>query len=267
MSGVLVAVDLDQTLVFSPRAAARGPERPSRVVEVLDGRTISLLSEATEQGLVELARAAVVVPTTTRTRAQYERVDLPLTPRYAVVASGAGILVDGQPDLEWAQGVARRLAGESASVAELRDVLGGYGDREWLLRLRDADDVFLVAQVDADRLHAEELNAVTDSCGTLGWRAVHQGRKLYVLPNGLDKAAAVAEVARRVGGSPAVVAAGDTGLDQAMLEAASHGWFPAGSELDRIGFCAPHVTRTAEPGLAAAEEIVAGCLAWAQTRR
>ena len=266
MSDLLVALDLDQTLVFSPRAAARGPERPSRVVEVLDGRTISLLSERTEQDLVELAATAVVVPTTTRTRAQYERVDLPLTPRYAVVASGAGILVDGEPDLDWAASVARRLAQESASVADLRDVLDGYGDSEWLLRLRDADDVFLVAQVDADRLHADELSDVTGRCSGLGWRAVHQGRKLYVLPNGLDKAAAVAEVARR-GGCPVVAAAGDTGLDRAMLEAASYGWFPAGSELDRIGFSAPHVTRTAEPGLAAAEEIVAGCLQLAQARR
>ena len=225
---------------------------------MLDGRTISLLSAQTEADLVALAAEAVVVPTTTRTRAQYERIDLPPLSRWAVVASGAGLLVDGEPDLAWSRSVAARLGESSAPVSALRDVFSGYGDREWLLRVRDADDVFLVAQVDADLLHADELHAVSGSCDELGWRAVHQGRKLYVLPSGLDKAAAVAHVAERIGGDPVLLAAGDTGLDRGMLELAAHGWVPAGSELDRLGWSAPHVTRTREAGLAAAEEIVAG---------
>jgi hypothetical protein len=262
---LLVASDLDQTLIFSPRAAARGPHRPSRVIEVLEGATISLLSSGTEQGLVRLARSAVVVPATTRTRAQFTRLDLPLRSRYAIVASGAVILVDGEPDLDWSRGVAERLGLGSAPVAALQAVLQGFDDREWLLRVRDADDVFLVAAVDADLLHGAELEEVTASCSELGWRAVHQGRKLYLLPNALDKAAAVREVARRVaeehGQDPVVLAAGDTDLDRGMLETAAHGWFPAGSELDRLGYAAPHVTRTAEAAFAASEEILR---AWLQ---
>ena len=261
---LMVASDLDQTLIFSPKAAARGPHRPSGVIEVLDGKTISLLSHATEQGLVQLARAAVVVPATTRTRAQFTRLDLPLHSRYAIVASGAVILVDGEPDLDWSRGVAQRLGLDSAPVAALQAALQGFDDREWLLRVRDADDVFLVAAVDGDLLHGAELEEVTASCGSLGWRAVHQGRKRYLLPNALDKAAAVREVARRVaeerGGHPVVLAAGDTELDRGMLETAAHGWFPAGSELDRLGYSVPHVTRTADAGLAASEQILAAWL-------
>jgi hydroxymethylpyrimidine pyrophosphatase-like HAD family hydrolase len=94
---------------------------------------------------------------------------------------------------------------------------------------------------------------------------VHQGRKLYVLPAGLDKAAAVQHVAERVAGesgsAPLVLAAGDTELDWGMLQASSAGWVPAGSELDRSGLSAPHVTRTEHAGLAASEQIVAECLA------
>ncbi len=272
---VVVVTDLDQTLIYSPAAAERGPYRPSRVVEVLDGRTISLVSQQTEQGLLELARSAVIVPVTTRTRAQYERIDLPLRSRHAVVASGAGILVDGEPDLDWAREVAQRLAVDSAPVDALRTVLASYGDRGWLLRVRDADGVFLVAAVDGDLLHGDELVAVTGSCAGLGWRAVHQGGKLYLLPIGLDKSAAVLRVVERVsqehgGGDPVLLAAGDTSLDREMLDLAAHGWFPAGSELDRLGHSAPHLTRTREAGFAASEEIVDAWRRYAsadQTRR
>jgi hypothetical protein len=267
---LMIASDLDQTLIYSPAAVARGPDRESRVVEILDDRVISLLSTRTEQGLRELGRSAVVVPVTTRTRRQYERLDLPLRPRYAVVASGGGILVDGRPDLGWAASVAARLDGVSSPVAALQEVFAGYRDREWLLRVRDADDIFLVAAVDADLLSADELAHVSSACDGHGWRALHQGRKLYVLPHGLDKAAAVAEVAHRVGhetGSTTVVlAAGDTLLDWPMLCAAERAWVPAGSELDRLGMSAPHVTLTHEAGLAAGEQIVDAWLEVAAAR-
>lgn len=266
----LIASDLDQTLIYSPGAAARGPERTSRVVELLDGRVISLLSRDTERGLIELERRAVFVPTTTRTRVQYERIDLPTRSRFAIVASGGGILVDGDPDLGWAASVVARLDGVSSPVAALREVFDGYRDREWLLRVRDADDVFLVAAVDADLLHADELAHVTGACDSHGWRAHHQGRKLYVLPNGLDKAAAVAHVAERLedetGSRPTVLAAGDTLLDWPMLCAAERGWVPAGSELDRLGSSARQVTTTREAGLAAGDEIVAAWLQRAAVR-
>ena len=264
----MVMTDLDQTLIFSPGAAARGPERPSRVVEVLDGRVISLLSTATERGLHEVARRAVVVPVTTRTRAQYERIDLPVLSRYAVVASGGTVLVDGEPDRDWAAQVAARLGGASSPIAALQEVFAGWAGRDWLLRLRDADDVFLVAAVDAELLTADELAEVTGAVAGHGWRAHHQGRKLYVLPDGLDKAAAVtrvgelvaAEPGAQTGTAPTVLAAGDTLLDWRMLLQADRGWVPAGSELDRLGRTAPTVTRTPDAGLAAAEQVVDGWL-------
>lgn len=252
---VIIATDLDQTLIFSPRAAGRGPERPARVVEVLDGEIISLLSTRTEQGLIDVDATCLLVPTTTRTRRQYERIELPVRPRFAIVASGARVLVDGEPDLDWAASVATRLAAASSPVPALREVLEGLQDRPWLLRVRDADDCFLVAAVDPLLLTPDELAAVVQVCDTHGWRALHQGRKLYLLPHALDKAAAVAHVVERTGATT-VLAAGDTLLDWPMLCAADRAWVPAGSELDRLGRTAPRVELTREAGLAAAEQIV-----------
>lgn len=259
---LLVASDLDQTLIFSPRAAARGPERAHQVVETIEDEVISLMSDLTRAGLVALSAQACFVPVTTRTRAQYTRIDLPVTPPFAVVASGGVVLVDGVPDSSWGAVVAARLAEHASSLAEIRELFAGWVDRPWLLRHKDADELFVVAMVEAEHLDADHLAEVTEACIALGWRAVHQGRKLYVLPTGLDKAAAVSYVRDLAfpAGRPQVLAAGDTLLDWEMLTAADLGWLPAGSELDRLGMSAPHVTRTAESGLGAAEQIVADCL-------
>ena len=261
---LLIATDLDQTLIYSPGAASRGPQRDARVVELLDGKVISLLSSRTERDLRELQPRAVLVPATTRTRAQFERVDQPAGTRYAIVASGGGILVDGEPDLAWAASVLAELRSTASPLAEVHELLDGWRSREWLLRVRGADDMFLVAAVDPDLLGVEELADIAGQCARHGWRALHQGRKLYVVPNELGKTAAVAHVAERVaeqsGRAPTVLAAGDTLLDWSMMCAAERAWMPAGSELDRLGRSAPNLTRTAQGGLAAAEEIVAAWL-------
>ena len=126
---LLIATDLDQTLIYSPGAASRGPQRDARVVELLDGLVISLLSSRTERDLRELQRHAVLVPATTRTRAQYERIDLPAGSRYAIVASGGGILVDGEPDLAWAASVLARLRSTASPLAEVHELLDGLAAR------------------------------------------------------------------------------------------------------------------------------------------
>ncbi len=92
-------------------------------------------------------------------------------------------------------------------------------------------------------------------CRERGWRASLQGRKLYLLPDVLDKAAAVAEVARRVG-AQRVVAGGDSLLDQRMLAAADAAIRPAHGELHVTGYSAPNCRTTAGHGAAAGDEIM-----------
>lgn len=261
----MVTTDLDRTLIFSPRATAElGGGLPRSVVEVLDGRVISEMADVVRDGLVRLARLPVaeftLVPTTTRTVRQVERIDLPFTPRFLIAGSGGVVLEDGRVDRAWAAATARRLR-DCAPAAEVRNVLDALVADGTLLRAYTADDQFCYAIVDPEHFGPRSAEELASALLPGSWRVAHQGTKVYVLPDALHKAHAIDYVRHRLaqdlGAVPTLLAAGDTWLDAEMLELADRGWVPARSEIASAGGPPwPHVTVTDAPGHAAAAQIV-----------
>lgn len=261
----LVATDLDRTLVHSARA--EGPSVPGEVVrlEHRDGVPTASLTRRTAATLVALDGVATWVPATTRSVAEYRRLalgpGLGVAPRYAVCANGGVLLVDDGTDPAWADRVRRALA----DVAPVAEVAGLLARHLALLPpaaagpVRDADGVVLVVGV-ADR-PAGWLDALAAQCAGRGWRVeAHHRRKIHLLPSGLDKSTAVAEVQERVGAAR-LLAAGDSPLDAGLLLAADAGIQPADGALHAAGWRAGHVAVTAGVGLRAGEEIAAWLLA------
>jgi len=256
---VVITSDLDQTLVFSPRASARvGGALPAHPVDVIDGRVVGELADAVAAGLGALPTASTFVPATTRTAAQLRRLRLPIAYRHAVVANGGVVLVDGEPDPAWAAR-RRRAHNGAASVRQACGLLTALADQPWLLRVCRAEDIFAYAIVDPGALDPQTLARIAESCADIGWRSVLHGRKLYVLPANLDKASAVryllGRLANESGRPLRHLAAGDTSLDRAMVCAAHAGWAPAGSPLASLAL--PSSVRvTRHPGHRAAAQIV-----------
>lgn len=251
---VLVATDLDRTLIYSAAAAGR-PAEDLVVVEHYEGRPISYMTAAGLRLLTELAGRHVVVPVTTRTPEQLARVRLPGAPqRYAVAANGGALLVDGVPDPEWAQRVRDAVAG-AAPVEEAFAVLDASCDSAWAKPARIAAGLFCYRVVDRALLPADVLPGLAAWAGPAGWVVSLQGRKLYVVPRELTKSAAVAEVARRAG-TATTLAAGDSLLDIDLLAAADLGVRPGHGEIHDSGWAAPHVSALASAGIAAGEEIL-----------
>jgi hypothetical protein len=252
----VVATDLDRTLIYS--AASTGPAPGSGVVcvEWLDGRPQSFMTASARALLAAVRRAAVLVPATTRTPAQYARVELPGGPApVAVVSNGGQILVDGSPAPGWRPAVERRIADAGAGLAEVVRQLDRVADGPWVRNRRVADDLFTYLVVDVATTPRGFLADWTGWCADRGWVVSMQGRKIYALPAGLTKEAALAEVFRRVGGTR-LLAAGDGALDAGMLELADDGIRPAHGELYQTGWQAPRVRVTANMGIHAGEEIV-----------
>jgi hypothetical protein len=262
---VLVASDLDRTLIYS--AAALGLAMPDAeaprllCVEVYGGVPLSYLTE-TAAGLLDvLARTAVFVPTTTRTRAQYGRIHLPCPPvEFAICANGGHILVNGVWDTAWRKRVARLLAEESAPLAEARKRLSAGADPAWLLKERVAEDLFAYAVVNRALMPVGWLEELSGWADAYGWQVSLQGRKVYVVPKPLTKSAALAEVARRTG-ADLTLAAGDSLLDADLLTAADCSWRPGHGELADASWTAPGVTALGTAGVLAGEEILRAFLA------
>ncbi|MER5971385.1 HAD family hydrolase [Streptomyces sp. NPDC002055] len=256
----LVASDLDRTLIYS--AAALGLDMPDDraprllCVEVYQHQPLSYVTETAAGLLAELARAAVFVPTTTRTREQYGRIRLPgPASRYAICANGGHLLVDGVSDPDWQAHVRRTLDSGCAPLAAVREYLVRSADPSWLLKERVAEDLFAYLVVDRGLLPDNWVKDLADWAEEQGWTVSLQGRKVYAVPKPLTKSAALAEVVRRTGAGR-VLTAGDSLLDADLLLAGDRGWRPGHGELADSGWTAPHVTALGLRGVAAGEEIL-----------
>ena len=128
-SSTLAATDLDRTLVHSARSG--GAALPGEVI-CLERRgnvaTASLLRN-TAATLVGLAQRAIWVPSTTRSVAEYRRLDLEgrlgTAPRHVVCANGGVLLTGGMPDAAWTAQVAVVLA-EAAPLGEMSELLARH---------------------------------------------------------------------------------------------------------------------------------------------
>lgn len=255
---VLIATDLDRTLIYS-LAAAGEPlpgEPPWVVVEHLDGRAISHVSALAASRYEALATAWCVVPVTTRTPAQLARIRLPgPPPRYAVAANGGVLLEAGVPDPVWTATVASAVA-DSAAVDEARAALARACAEDPSARLYTVPSLFCYAVVDRPAFAEDRLAELHAWGRAAGWGVSLQGRKLYLVPTVVTKSAAVAEVARR-SGARCVLAAGDSLLDIDLLEFADAGVRPGHGELADRAWSRPHVTALGSRGMRAGEDVLA----------
>ncbi|MEU9147756.1 HAD family hydrolase [Streptomyces sp. NPDC048349] len=259
---VLVASDLDRTLIYS--TAALGLTMPDPVaprllcVEVHESKPLSYMTETAAELLAELTAdpSVVFVPTTTRTRKQYQRIRFPGRPApYAICANGGQLLVDGVPDRDWRRQVAARLAQECAPLEEVHAHLLATADPAWLRKARVAEELFAYLVVERVLVPDEWVKALAEWAQARGWAVSLQGRKIYAVPRPLTKSAAMHEVARRTGATR-TLAAGDSLLDADLLLAADAAWRPGHGELADAHWHAPHVTALTTAGVLAGEEIV-----------
>ncbi|PBC56853.1 HAD family hydrolase [Rhodococcus sp. ACPA1] len=269
----LIATDLDRTMIYSRGAmelavtesdvAERPGDEDLLCVEVYDGKPLSYVTSAAEAMLRRLTASAVVVPTTTRTVAQFQRIDLPGAPwRYAITTNGGNILVDGVPDAGWRSGVDIAMAGRGASLVEVGAELSRRIDDGWVRSSRVADELFSYLVVDLDAMPAGFVEEWNDWCVDRGWGVSRQGRKIYTMPDAVCKSRAVAEVRSRLvddgvlAPEAPVLAAGDGALDANMLSAADAAIRPRHGELETIDWQHPTLSVTGSSGIAAGEEIL-----------
>jgi hydroxymethylpyrimidine pyrophosphatase-like HAD family hydrolase len=250
----VLALDLDQTLIYSQRSAGPLDGVSTVWVEDYDGAPLSLMTTAAHGLLEALSHRHHVVPVTTRTPEQYGRVRLPVAPPYAICCNGGVLLRGGERDRDWDD----RVASELASVASADDVAAkacAVRDEPWVRTMRQVEQLFVYLVGHSREVIPEAWMAETaEWAADLGWTLSVQGRKVYLVPAVLSKGAAAVRVADALDGP--LLAAGDSLLDTTLLDVASVAARPAHGELHAAGWQRPGLYVTASSGARAAEDLL-----------
>lgn len=250
------ASDLDRTLIYSQRMLDQHVyDGAYDLVEVLDERPLSYMSVETKKSLQTIHELGWFIPVTTRTTAQYERITYfqhELVPEYAITTNGGCILHNGKPLMDWQAIVDERLR----VCMPVRDMLRAISDlpiATWVKRTRTAEGRFLYLIMKDEYVSQIPLAELKVWGEERGWQVSLQGRKLYFIPQPLNKWAAVAFLKDMLQ-LEYVYGAGDSLLDADLIRQADTGFaLRHGEVLD--------FDRSLEPtiafGMAAADEITA----------
>lgn len=214
----LLCTDLDNTLIYSYKHEL-GNEK--RNVELYQGREISFITEKTYELLKKVNQQYQIVPVTTRTVEQYQRIHLGIHPfQYALTCNGGILLVDGKREDTWY--LESRKMTEPAVPAMKKAMEYLEKDARRKFELRYIEELFVFTKCkevekviqDLKKLLKEELVEVFSN-----------GEKLYVLPVTLSKGNAVKRLKAYLE-PDCVIAAGDSEFDKSMVCEADKGFMP-----------------------------------------
>lgn len=200
--------DLDNTMIYSHH---RGIGKPKIVVEHLDGKEQSFMTELTYDFL-SYADWLVVVPVTTRTKQQYDRIECSekLRFKYAIVCNGGKLLVDGKEDLEWSDKTDVFARDNYESLEQATELLSKLCRSETMHRPERY--MSYVKCSDPERIYKE----ISKSVDPNKVNVQRDGRKVYLFANGISKGEAVKRFIRKRK-PETILSAGDNLMDISML--------------------------------------------------
>lgn len=176
----------------------------------------------TQELLRDVQEKVCFIPCTTRSVAQYRRLQLlpDWKPQFALVANGGILLEYGHVDEAWYQ-ESLQLAEQAAEQLRLAAVLLEKAQSR-ILPVKWIDRLFLFTKSDEPEQLQRQLLTQLDLTQT---EVLLHGQKLYVLPRQLHKGTAVQRLRCRYPQAQ-IFAAGDSAFDIPMLLAADYAYAP-----------------------------------------
>ncbi|PFG02901.1 HAD family hydrolase [Bacillus sp. es.036] len=248
------ASDLDRTLIYSHRMIDPSTATDVHLIETLDGKDISYISSYSRKALQKLNNEIYFIPVTTRTIEQYQRITLfqtAIQPEYAITSNGGHILKDGNVVKGWSDQLKASLEtclSLPVFIRQLEERITG----NWVERIRQADHLFIYLIIQRDQVSREELSSLFEWAREQGWQPSLQGKKLYFVPNPVNKWKAVEYLKNELGLSY-VYTAGDSLLDYELVKYGDYGFVPLHGEVLESY---PGLHKTEAHGMPASDEIL-----------
>lgn len=216
---IVFNVDMDNTVIYSYKHDI-GNEK--KCAEIYEGREISFMTYKTQELLREISEQILVIPTTTRTREQYERIDLGIGKiPYALVCNGGVLLVDGEEDDKWYKESIEIIKDSHEQLKTAIELLDEDVNRSFEVRF--IRDLFVFTK---SAKPEETIKMLMGKLDTSKVDVMSNGVKVYVVPKELSKGNAIIRLKERLGADK-VFAAGDSEFDISMLQCADVAIAPA----------------------------------------
>lgn len=259
---MIFASDLDRTLIYTKKLI-KDSDRDIILAERYLDKELSFMKKDVLEKLMNIRSKILFIPVTTRTIEQYNRIFLItdyIKPDYAVVSNGGNILIKGEVDREWKEIINRKVSKIVPHLIVKKRFLESFEDTTWIERMVFRDELFYsVHFLNKELINLQELEEFKSWVEDNEWHISLQGRKLYIVPNCVNKWDALLYIKERENKSK-VISAGDSFLDYPILInaehpiCASHGELKALIEGKKVE--QRHISMTKSSGISASEDIV-----------
>ena len=176
-----------------------------------------------------------------------------------MTCNGGNVLINGAVDYEWNQKVLDNIKHNCLPAKEILAKFQEIMHEKWILNGRYVEGLFHYFVINRDELPQDELISFAKWAESNCWKVSLQGRKVYLVPEVLNKEAAVSYI-RDLENESRVIASGDSLLDLGMLEFADYAIAPRHGEIYQT-YLAGNLPKTmieftASSGILCAEEIL-----------
>lgn len=228
---IIYATDLDRTLIFSHRFLNEYKYSKEKIlVETKDEKEISYMSKLAYDKLQSINKNEKIqfIPATTRSREEFERIQLGFTPEWAIIANGGVILHNGVVVSEYRDYVKSYL--NPLDLATITMDISEFASVNRTPKL--IEGCYLFFKTNNEELFDIEAQDLIDRYKN--WNVVRQRNKCYIIPNHISKQVALRWIWHKLN-QPYIVASGDSLLDIPMLALANKAFIPDHSSLLKDG--------------------------------
>lgn len=206
---MLLFTDIDNTLIYSHRHMIK---EPVIWVEELNGKRQSFITQRT-YSFYKYQNTLEVVPVTTRTFAQYERLKDLFSFfgwRDVLICNGAVLLAEGIEDADWTEESVRLSQKDRPFYEEAFEYASEITDSERIEAIHPF--MFYIKAKDVDKT----ISLLSEKIDKKHVTVLRDSRKVYCFPSSLNKGTAAERYKQRVCRQH-YIAAGDSEFDIPML--------------------------------------------------
>lgn len=206
---IILNSDLDNTLIYSYK---KDIGENKKCVEIYQGREISFMTNYAYDALFKVREKMKFIPTTTRTKEQYDRINFGgRPPEYALVCNGGILLNNGKIVKNWYNESLELIKGANDELLKSIKLL--ENDENINFEIRFLNNLFVFTKSE------KPLETIQKIKGKLNEKQVdvfNNGIKIYVVPKNLNKGKAIERI-RKLLNPKMIISAGDSEFDYPML--------------------------------------------------